>query len=275
MFKKIKIFIIFFLMAASLSSPILSLAATVSYPTAVKDGDYDGLTDQGETQVYKTDPQNADSDGDGYLDGAEVLAGTDPLVPEIVATPLNPISETAGENTVSFWPWYFARASGIAAYILLFLLIVTGGGIKTSWSFRFISPTIAWLNHRYLGIALTFSVIVHLVSLLVDKYLKFTIIDILVPFVSTYKPIFLSLGIIGFYMLIAVIITSIFSINKFPKAWRLIHYLTYPMFIILFIHGYFTGTDTPYILIQLMYLITGIIFSLFCLYRLYFFYKQQ
>ena len=31
--------------------------------------------------IYHTDPYNADTDGDGHLDGQEVAAGTDPLVP--------------------------------------------------------------------------------------------------------------------------------------------------------------------------------------------------
>lgn len=175
----------------------------------------------------------------------------------------------------AIWPWYLTRASGLAAYFLLFLLVATGIGIKTSQTFKFLSPTFAWLNHRYIGIALTFSVAVHLISLLVDTYLKLTIIDILIPFVSSFKPIFLSIGIIGFYVFLAVIISSIFTINKFPKAWRWLHYLPYPLFVILFIHGYFIGTDTTNPIILSMYLITGGIVAFLSAYRLYFFYKQQ
>jgi hypothetical protein len=268
-----KIFIIACIVFGNLFLPTFSQAAT-SNLSAVKDSDYDGLTDQGENQVYKTNPQNPDTDGDAYLDGAEVLSGTNPLDAN---SPASGVLTTTTKNNIdtSLWPWYFARASGLVAYILLFLLVVSGMGIKTSWSFRFISPTFAWLNHRYLGLALTFSVAVHLISLLVDNFLKFTILDILVPFVSPYKPLFLSLGIIGFYLFLAVIITSIFTMTKFYKTWRLLHYLPYPLFIILFIHGYFIGTDTSLILVKSMYLVTGLIFTLLGVYRLYFFYKQK
>ncbi len=42
------------------------------------DTDLDGLTDRDEVKVFKTDPNNPDSDGDSYLDGNEVRAGYDP-----------------------------------------------------------------------------------------------------------------------------------------------------------------------------------------------------
>ncbi|MCK5123259.1 MAG: hypothetical protein KAQ87_03895 [Candidatus Pacebacteria bacterium] len=44
------------------------------------DSDQDRLSDNAET-IYGTDPNNPDTDGDGYTDGDEVSKGYDPLVP--------------------------------------------------------------------------------------------------------------------------------------------------------------------------------------------------
>lgn len=44
----------------------------------VIDTDNDGLSDYDEVIVYHTDPLNADTDGDSYLDGAEVKGGYNP-----------------------------------------------------------------------------------------------------------------------------------------------------------------------------------------------------
>jgi len=46
-----------------------------------KDSDNDGLSDYDELFVYKTDPYNPDTDGDGFLDGDEVTNGFNPLDP--------------------------------------------------------------------------------------------------------------------------------------------------------------------------------------------------
>lgn len=44
-----------------------------------RDTDADGIPDFDEVAIYKTDPLRADTDGDGFTDGAEILSGFDPL----------------------------------------------------------------------------------------------------------------------------------------------------------------------------------------------------
>ncbi|QYZ66150.1 MAG: hypothetical protein HPY30_09200 [Gammaproteobacteria bacterium (ex Lamellibrachia satsuma)] len=48
----------------------------------ITDTDGDGISDDDETNIYGTDPNNADSDNDGLNDGDELGAGTDPLNPD-------------------------------------------------------------------------------------------------------------------------------------------------------------------------------------------------
>ncbi len=47
-----------------------------------KDTDKDGLSDYDEVSIYKTDPLVADTDNDGYIDGAEILSGYNPTDPK-------------------------------------------------------------------------------------------------------------------------------------------------------------------------------------------------
>ena len=60
------------------ASPTVAPGATGN--PALLDSDADGIPDADETAIYGTDPGNADSDFDGVTDGAELAAGTNPLV---------------------------------------------------------------------------------------------------------------------------------------------------------------------------------------------------
>lgn len=49
------------------------------------DSDQDSLSDDDEINIYKTDPNNSDTDGDGFMDNVEIALGRDPLVNEAKA----------------------------------------------------------------------------------------------------------------------------------------------------------------------------------------------
>lgn len=52
--------------------------AAIGTSISSADTDQDGLFDREEVEVYKTNPLRADTDGDSYLDGAEVSNGYNP-----------------------------------------------------------------------------------------------------------------------------------------------------------------------------------------------------
>jgi hypothetical protein len=65
------------------------------------DSDQDGLTDQ-EERMIGTDPQNIDTDGDGYSDGKEVSSGYNPLKPAPGDQILAGADLSAGQNPPIF-----------------------------------------------------------------------------------------------------------------------------------------------------------------------------
>jgi hypothetical protein len=68
----------------------------------VRDVDFDGLSDEAELLTYHTDPSNPDTDGDGHSDWQEVMAATNPLLPNPGFT-LS--SQPQGANGLRFG-WY-------------------------------------------------------------------------------------------------------------------------------------------------------------------------
>ncbi len=168
---------------------------------------------------------------------------------------------------ISSLPWFITRTAGITAYLLMFLVVLLGTGMTTSYIYRFINPVQAWVVHKYLSLALGVALLTHILALLFDKFVDFNWLDILIPFASSYNPIFLSLGIFAFYILLVVIFSSLFFRLKYKKAWRGIHYAVYPLFMLSFLHGAFIGTDSNTVWMQTAYLSTGLIFSGLFIYR--------
>jgi DMSO/TMAO reductase YedYZ heme-binding membrane subunit len=247
---------------------LIAAAQTASSTAYVKDSDYDGLSDQAEADIYRTDPLKVDTDGDGYLDAAEVLSGSNPL------SAADPASSLAGQNSESeeneapsSLPWYIARSAGIGALVLMFLIIVLGVGMTTGYIYRYLNPVKSWMTHKYLSLALGLVLITHITALLFDNFINLGLKDVLIPFHSNFNPPYLSLGILGFYILLVVIFTSIWFRLKYKKTWRSVHYFVYALFAFSVVHGFFMGTDSRTMIMQAVYISTSLIFLLILIYR--------
>jgi DMSO/TMAO reductase YedYZ heme-binding membrane subunit len=105
------------------------------------------------------------------------------------------------------------------------------------------SPSAAWSLHRAIGSTLLVSVAAHLGGLLLDSFIKLRFADVLIPFVSSYETTLISLGIIGFYLLLIVLGTSLYTMSGHPRLWRALHILGFPMFVLIMLHGLLLGTD--------------------------------
>lgn len=165
--------------------------------------------------------------------------------------------------------WYIVRASGLSAYIFLFLSLISGVGLYTGLSYRFLRSEKVLFMHKYIAVISWAMIFIHLFFLLLDPVLKFGLAEILIPFFVPGN-IGVIFGIFGFYLFLFIIISSLFFRLKMPKLWRVLHYLAYPTFFFVFIHGIFGGTDTNEFLIENIYLITGIAASVSILYRILF-----
>lgn len=168
------------------------------------------------------------------------------------------------------WPWYFSRAAGIVAYLFLFLIMLSGIMIRTKTIYDFMSPSSAWTIHQYIGITLTIAIFAHIFSLIFDSFLGFSIKELLIPFSSEFDPIPVGLGVIALYIFAIVMMSSLFYKIKAPKLWRLLHYLAYPIFILVFIHGVFIGTDTSTPWMQIIYWATASVMVVATGYRMFY-----
>lgn len=139
--------------------------------------------------------------------------------------------------------WYVARSSGIVAWVLLSASVLWGLALSTRVLGR--RPRPSWLLdlHRFLGAAAVVLVGIHLVSILFDSYVTFGVVDLLVPFASSWHPLAVAWGIVAFYLLLAVEVTSLLR-SRMPKpVWQVVHALSFPLFLVASLHLLTAGTD--------------------------------
>jgi DMSO/TMAO reductase YedYZ heme-binding membrane subunit len=146
--------------------------------------------------------------------------------------------------------WYTARSGGIVAWALLTASVLFGLALSTKVFGK--RPRPNWLLdlHRFLGGAAVVFTVVHVVSILLDEFVHFSVADVLIPFASSWKPGAVAWGIVGFYLLLAIEITSLLRSRISKKLWRMTHYASFPLFVVASIHALTAGTDRSTLLLR-------------------------
>lgn len=147
--------------------------------------------------------------------------------------------------TSQLW-WHTARAGGIVAWALLVTSVVWGLLLSTRTRPGGVAP--AWLLdlHRFLGGLAVVFIGVHVVSIVLDSYIHFGLIDVLVPFASSWHPGWVAWGIVAMYLALAVEITSLLRRRMPARVWRRIHVLSLPLLALATIHFAVAGTDADH-----------------------------
>ena len=84
---------------------------------------------------------------------------------------------------------------------------------------------------------------VHLFGLWIDKFVPFSLKDFVIPYRNKWRPGWVAWGIVAFYLLVAIQVTS-WSMRKIPrKLWHTVHLTSFLLFAFATIHAFGTGAD--------------------------------
>ncbi|MFA5883849.1 MAG: hypothetical protein WDA60_08365 [Acidimicrobiia bacterium] len=144
--------------------------------------------------------------------------------------------------------WYVSRGTGIVTWGLLIASMLWGFLYATRLLGRRARPWWMLGVHRFLGALTVTFVIVHVLALVGDNYTHFGFAQILVPFASTWRTIPVALGVVGFYILVAVEVTSLLQRHLPRPVWRQIHLASYGLFAFATLHALTAGTDVRTVL---------------------------
>lgn len=139
--------------------------------------------------------------------------------------------------------WYATRASGIAAYVILSVVVCLGlsmGGKAQSarWP-RFSVEGI----HRFGGLLVGALITIHVATIAIDSFLPFSVVNLIVPFTASYRPLWTGLGIAAAETLLALAVTNHYRKRLPYSFWRMAHYANFAVWTLASLHGVMSGTD--------------------------------
>jgi predicted ferric reductase len=152
-------------------------------------------------------------------------------------------SSLAGSQPKAYW--YLSRASAFVAYALLWLSMAMGLIITNKLARVWPGGPTAFDLHQHASLLGLAFALFHGLILLGDRYANYTVSQLLVPFASSnYRPVWVGLGQIGFYLLAGVGLSFYVRRRIGQRRWRMIHYLSFAVFALALVHGLSSGTDS-------------------------------
>jgi sulfoxide reductase heme-binding subunit YedZ len=139
--------------------------------------------------------------------------------------------------------WYLTRASGAVALVLLTASMVIGiaaiARLRTPGVPRFVVDGV----HRTASLLAVVFLVVHIITAVLDSFVSISLLDAVIPFTGSYRPLWLGLGAVAFDLMLAVAITSLIRDRMGQVAWRAVHWLSYAVWPVAVVHGFGTGSD--------------------------------
>ena len=139
--------------------------------------------------------------------------------------------------------WYLARGSGAASLILLTIVVVLGVGTRSGRSFAGMPRLVVASVHRSASLLSVIFLAVHITALLFDPYAQLKLVDLVLPFTSTYRPLWVGLGAVALDLMIALVATSLLRERIGRRAWKAVHWFAYAMWPVALVHGIGSGSD--------------------------------
>jgi predicted ferric reductase len=151
----------------------------------------------------------------------------------------------------------FARAAGVTAYLLLVTLVITGLVLAHPRSARWRRPSVAVRIrvHVTLAIATCAFTLVHLLMWATDDDGGVGWWGALVPWGSSFRPLYVSLGVLGFYAGLLTGVTSALAGRVASRHWWPIHKVAVVALVLVWFHT--LGGLDAHVLLG-MYVVTGL-----------------
>jgi methionine sulfoxide reductase heme-binding subunit len=137
--------------------------------------------------------------------------------------------------------WLTSRAAGSVALLLSSASVCAG----LTTTLRLLKGRTAELRtlHEALSLATIAALLVHVLALLGDGFLRPSLADLTVPFVSGYQTFWTSAGIVAFWLMLVLGLSYYARANIGVRRWRSLHRFTALAWVLGLAHSLGEGTD--------------------------------
>ncbi|GAB4321895.1 MAG: hypothetical protein Kow0010_02380 [Dehalococcoidia bacterium] len=140
--------------------------------------------------------------------------------------------------------WYGSRAAGLASYLMLWVALTGGVLMSSAWFDGMVNRGRLLAVHQvaaFSGLALG---VAHALLLIPDSWTDFGVVDLFVPFASSYERALTGIGTTTLY-LFAIVTFSFWARGVLgTSVWRWIHYASAIAFAGAAWHGIQLGSDS-------------------------------
>ncbi len=139
--------------------------------------------------------------------------------------------------------WALGRGTGLVALVLLTASICLGILTRSRQRWAGLPQYGLTAIHKTTSLTATGLIVVHVTTLLLDPQAQLRLVDAVVPFASSWRPLWLGLGTVAVDLLLLVVATSLMRKRIGQRAFRLVHWTTYLLWPVALTHALGTGTD--------------------------------
>lgn len=139
--------------------------------------------------------------------------------------------------------WWVDRAAGLVLLVLLTLAVLSGLLTTRSRRPRGVPAFATIALHRNLALLALSLLGLHVATSVLDRFVEIRWWQALVPATSGYRPVGVGLGTVAVDLLLAVVATSLFRHRLGLRAWRTVHLLVWPAWLLGIGHALTLGTD--------------------------------
>ena len=139
--------------------------------------------------------------------------------------------------------WVLARVAGLGSYAALAIALVTGIALRTAVFDWLGSNRTVRALHEYTTVLWIPLAVLHLLALLLDSTARIGLLDLAVPFHSSYGTLAIGVGALSLDLLLVVTAAAYLKRRMSKTLWVWVHRLAYVAFALIFVHAVLSGTD--------------------------------